>query len=731
MIAEVIVDVLSANVDRVFDYEIPDGLDVKQGSRVAVPFANRSVEGFVIATKSCSSFEGNLKQVRALLDEVPALTEETLDLAKYMARKYHILLAEALRLFIPAEMRGGRISEKTVAMVRLSEGHTLAELKAELRKGSVSQEKILDYLSENGDCSTAELNERFSGLKSLEKKGLVEIYTQSLNREPYHEVSGSGKVVELNDVQRQVCEQILAQQGGRFLLHGVTGSGKTEVYIRCIHECLKLGNSAIMLVPEIGLTPQVVRRFRAEFGGQVAILHSGLSKGERFDEWWRIRRGAARVVVGARSAVFAPVDDLGLLIIDEEHEQSYNSESSPRYRTEEVAAFRTARHGATLLLGSATPLVETYYRASQGEFRLLEMAERANHAELPEVVTVDMRREIRQGNNSIFSQELSDRLEQVLSRGEQALLFINRRGYSPVVVCSECGYVAKCADCDVTLTYHRDEELLKCHYCGGKYRMLTECPECGSKHIRQNGLGTQRVVEQLRELFPKARILRMDNDTTQNKDAHLTITTKFANREADILVGTQMIAKGHDFPNVTLVGILDADLSLYFSDYRANERTFSLITQVSGRAGRGYLKGSVVLQTHTPNHPILKLARDGDYRSFYDYEISVRRATFFPPFATVLRVMVSSENDDEAVECLKRVFAPVMELKKKFPDHFLFLNKMKAPVKRIMKRFRYQILMRVYGAATEQIIGQIYDVLDGVNGKFVSAYLEINPASMY
>ncbi len=731
MIAEVIVDVLNANVDRVFDYEIPDGMELQKGCRVAVPFSNRKLEGFVIATKPASSFKGKLKPVDALLDEVPALTEETLELARYMAGKYHILLAEALRLFIPAEMRGGRVSEKTVAMVRLPKGRSLEELKACLRKGAVGQEGILEYLSRNGDCTTAELNERFSGLRSLADRGLVEIFTLSLNREPYHEMSGGKKSVELNYIQNLICEKILSRPDGKFLLHGVTGSGKTEVYIRCIHENLKKGKSAIMLVPEIGLTPQVVRRFRGEFGDQVAILHSGLSKGERFDEWWRIRRGKARVVVGARSAVFAPVENLGILVIDEEHEQSYNSESSPRYRTEEIAAYRTAWHGAALILGSATPLVETYYRAQQGELTLLEMAERANHAELPEVITVDMRREIRQGNHTIFSQELTDRLEQVLSRGEQAMLFINRRGYSPVVVCSECGYVAKCADCDVSLTYHRDEDQLKCHYCGAKYRMLTECPNCKSTNIRQNGLGTQRVVEQLKKLYPQARVLRMDNDTTQNKDAHATITTAFCNHQADILVGTQMIAKGHDFPGVTLVGILDADLSLYFSDYRANERTFSLITQVSGRAGRGYLKGSVVLQTHTPGHPILKLARDGDYRRFYDYEISVRRATLFPPFATVLRVMISSESEAAAVESLKKAFEPILKLRQQYPDRFIFLNKMKSPVKRIMKRFRYQILMRICGGERNLIIDQIYDILDDVSDKNVTAYLEINPASMY
>lgn len=733
MIAEVIVDVLNSNVDRVFDYQVPEGLAVGIGQRVLVTFANRKVEGFVTGIKEVSDYAGKLKEVVSVLDDVSALTNETLALARFMAKECHIMLAESLRLFIPSEMRGGRVSEKTESIAALGTVLSLDEMKASVRKSAKKQLEILDYLHENGEQKLTKLHEdySYSAVKALLEKGFLTVREQSINRMPYQNLEDRGKTVTLNYEQQMVFRELNKHSGETFLLHGVTGSGKTEVYIEYIKKTIAEGKTAIMLVPEIGLTPQVMRRFRAEFGGRVALLHSGLSSGERYDEWWRLRRGEAVVAVGARSAVFAPLENLGVLIIDEEHEQSYLSENAPRYSTITAAKFRSQYNKATLILGSATPLIESYYLAKTEKYRLLELNERANNAKMPELSIIDMRQEILRGNNSPFSEELLYRMDETLKSGRQAMLFINRRGFSPVVVCSECGYVAKCRDCDVTLNYHREEEILKCHYCGARYKMLTECPECKSKYIRQSGLGTQKVAFELKQLYPEAKILRMDNDTTQNKESHMKITEEFAAGKADILVGTQMIAKGHDFANVTLVGILDADLSLYFSDYRASERTFSLITQVAGRAGRAEKKGTVVLQTHTPHNYILRLAKTYDYKAFYEREIALREAARFPPFASILRIMVSSESEEESLKCLKTVFSEIERLKERYKESFIFLNKMKSPVKKIKKKYRYQVLMRIYGEKTKEIIENVYGIIDGNFGKNTAVYLEINPSNLF
>lgn len=731
MVAEVIVDVLNTNVDRVFDYAIPEGKEIVEGARVLVPFATKLVEGFVIATKPCSSFEGELKEIKGELDLIPALTPELIRLAVQIKNKYHVLLAEALRLFIPAEMRGGKVEQKTKNYVRISENVDLGVLTKTLSRAPKQREALL-YLTEHGEAPLSFLAVAFGrgAINALKERGAVCIYEQGVQRIPYKAVSGHGKSVTLTYEQNAVLQKIISNQGKSFLLHGVTGSGKTEIYIRAIKNALEQGKTAIMLVPEIGLTPQVMRRFRSEFGESVALLHSGLSAGERYDEWWRLRNGEAKVAVGARSAIFAPLENLGLIVIDEEHEQSYNSDKSPRYRTEEVARMRSLQTNATLIKGSATPLIESYYRAKSGEDILLELKDRINYVSMPEAIVVDMRNEVMRGNDSVFSEELIYRLEQTLSHGEQAMLYINRRGFSPVVMCNACGYVARCKDCDVSLTYHKEDEQLKCHYCGAKYRVLDVCPECGSAKIRQRGLGTEKVVNELQKRFPSARFLRMDADTTKNKDGHARITEAFFKGEADILVGTQMIAKGHDFANVTLVGVLDADLGLYLSDFRAAERTFSLLTQVAGRAGRAQKKGYVVLQTHTPHHPLVRLAKDYDYHSFYEHEILLREAAKYPPFGSIIRVMVVAEKEEEGIAALKELYSKLLTFKQKHEKSFVFFNKMKSPVKFIMKKYRFQVLMRVFGNDTDAIIDGVYTIVDECKKKGVTVYTEINPGNL-
>lgn len=484
-----------------------------------------------------------------------------------------------------------------------------------------------------------------------------------------------------------------------------------------------------MLVPEISLTPQVLRSFRSRFGDNVALLHSGLSVGERFDEWRRLLDGRAKVAVGARSAIFAPLSNIGLIIIDEEHDSSYVSESNPRYITHEVAAFRAQFNRCKLLLGSATPSIESYYHAQKGDYKLLELPERVNKKQLPEMEIVNMCKEVYDGNNGVFSRLLVSELTECMARGEQAIIFINRRGYSSYMMCRSCGYVAKCEQCDVSLVYHKEENVLKCHYCGNRYAVLDECPQCHSSSIKRGFVGTQAIVEQLYKLFPDKKILRMDNDTTQNKNSHAAILGEFASGKASILVGTQMIAKGHDFPNVTLVGIVDADMSLHFADYRACERTFQLITQVAGRAGRDTKPGKVVLQTYSPNHYVYRFAAKNDYKGFYEKECNLREVTKYPPFSKIVRVLVSGESEELCSRTLKGIFDDITVLSRDNRGSFAYFAAMKSPVKRIQNKYRVQILMRIV-SCFDKIIGNVYNIVDKHTVSKVSVFVEINPNNL-
>ena len=484
-----------------------------------------------------------------------------------------------------------------------------------------------------------------------------------------------------------------------------------------------------MTVPEIALTPQMLKQLRARFGDYAAILHSGLSAGERFDEWWRLRNGEAKIAIGARSAIFAPLENLGVIIIDEEHDGSYTSEMSPRYSTISVAKFRAKYNNAKLVLGSATPSVESFMFAENGVYNLAELPERINKKPLPEVEIADMRAEVRRGNNTPFSSVLKEELSKCLAKNNQAIIFLNQRGYSKTVICTECGHVQKCSACDVSLTFHMEENALLCHYCGAKYKMIEACTECGSPFIRYGGYGTERVVMELKKLYPSARILRMDRDTAQTKEGHFKILKSFADREADILVGTQMIAKGHDFPFVTLVGILDADMSLHFSDYRSGERTFQLITQVAGRCGRANEAGKVVLQTYSPENAVLRQAVRYDYEGFYKHEISVRKATAFPPFTDIVRILIKSENDEIALSATKNVYEKLNALYINEKDKFRFFGCMKAPLKKLQNQFRYQVLMRIL-SGEKQLLDKIFNCLNESKTKNAYLSLEINPNNL-
>lgn len=723
MIAEVIVDIAASETDRIYDYLCDENTIV--GSRVRAPFGGKTVPGFVMRIKETSDLpKERLKRVFPCPDELPALNSECLALAEKLTARYRVPKALTLRLFLPSEMRTGKVRE----LMRNYAELTLPVSEMKLLKSAKNQIGVAEYLEKNGKTDCAYLNGVYpAGVTALEKKGYVRIVKEQILRDPYKTIISERVARTLTPDQERAVDTINTDHRTVQLLHGVTGSGKTEIYLTLIAECLAQGKSSIFLVPEISLTPQMLSQLRARFGKNAAILHSGLSAGERFDEWWRLRTGEAKIAIGARSAVFAPLENLGVIIIDEEHDSSYLSETAPRYNTFDVALLRAKRNGCKLVLGSATPSVETYKRAKAGEFSLIRLEKRINQKPLPEIVIADMRREVRRGNNSAFSGALKEEIEKCLSADKQAILFLNRRGYSQTVICKECGYVAKCEACDVSLTYHRDENCLKCHYCGMKYNMLSACPDCGGRKLSYAGTGTQRIVADLQKLYPSARILRMDNDTTSGKEGHYKILKAFAEKKADILVGTQMIAKGHDFPSVTLVGILDADMSLHFSDYRSGERTFQLLTQVAGRSGRAEEKGKVVLQTFDPENEVLRFATSYDYEGFYENEISLRAAMAFPPFSKIVRVLVTGEDDKKTIEALREVYVALEKLYTDYPEKFLFFNKMRAPIKRIQNKFRYQVLMRL---SDTSVLPQIYEACAEARTRDVLVSVEENPANL-
>ena len=727
MFADVIVDINNVEVDRIFEYSF-QGCQVKIGSRVAVPFGSKVIEGIVIGIKENSEFPPEkIKPVLRVLEDTPALTEETLSLMEYVCKTCYVTRAAALRLFLPSEMRKGKVKEQFIRFVSLVDGLNVEEVCANLRKSAIKQKELIAYLFENGKCTFSFLSEQFgaSAVNSLIKKEYATVSEEKFFRSPYKNLSSVKKEVELTARQKLAVNRIVNTDKTVSLVFGVTGSGKTEVYLNLINKTIKDGKTAIMLVPEIALTPQMLKQLRAKFGDNAAILHSGLSVGERFDEWWRLRNGEARIAIGARSAIFAPVENLGLIIIDEEHDGSYTSESSPRYATIDVAKFRAEKNGAKLVLGSATPSVESFLKAQEGEYNLVELPDRINKRPLPTVEIADMRKEIRRGNNTPFSSLLKVELDECLSKGNQAIIFLNQRGYSKTVICTECGHVQKCESCDVSLTYHKEDDALLCHYCGAKYKMITACTECGSPFIRYGGTGTERVVAELQKLYPKARILRMDRDTTQNKEGHFKILSSFSAREADILVGTQMIAKGHDFPFVTLVGILDADMSLHFSDYRSGERTFQLLTQVAGRSGRAQEAGKVVLQTYSPDNAVLRYAINYDYINFFKQEISIRKTTAFPPFTDVVRILISGEYEEKTLAVTKNVYDDLSVVFNLNRNKFRFFGCMKAPLKRLQNKFRFQVLMRI-NAEDKDLLDEIFATADKHKTRLISVYMEVN-----
>ena len=728
MVASVIVDISTSEIDRIFEYLVPSGMQVRKGDRVLVPFGNKTIEGFCIDLKDSPDTSRELKEIKDRLDPYSAITEEQLELAKFMRARYYIRHVDCLRLFIPSKLRGGRVRELKRQYVCLAQDRPYEQLLEEA--ATPARRAIVERLKEGGEFLSRLTSEvSASCVNTLIKHGILIKTDREIMRSPLGYEPQKSALPSLRPAQQAALETILSMQRRVALLYGVTGSGKTEVYMRCIAKALQEGKTAIMLVPEISLTPQTLKIFRSRFGDIVAMLHSGLSDGERFDEWRRIITGDAKVVVGARSAIFAPLKNVGVIIIDEEHDSSYVSESNPRYITADIAKWRAEYNGGKVILGSATPSIESFLLAKRGQYELVRMDERIS-GNMPDMHIVDMKQEIISGNNGIFSAELTASLKDTVARGEQAMIFLNRRGHSSFVMCKKCGYTAKCTDCDITLTYHSADNKLKCHYCGKRYKMLDCCPECGSREIRYGKIGTQRVVEELKKIFPDINILRMDNETTATKTAYLDILGAFASGEAQILVGTQMIAKGHDFPNVTLVGILDADMSLYFSDYRSAERTFQLVTQVAGRAGRAAKLGKVILQTYSPNHYVFRFAARYDYDGFFDKENNTRLVSDFPPYTTIMRIMMSGADEDKVIECAKAIYLKIKPLKDKYDYDIVYMQAMKSPVGKIENKFRYQILLRFKRVRERNIIADAYKAMEEGKTKGVSVFAEINPQNL-
>lgn len=656
MYAKVIVDITHEKLDKVFEYSIPSSMEgvLKVGSEVVVPFGrgNRETHAYVIDISDTCEYEcDKVKEILQIAEKKIAIEGNLVALAAWMKEHYGGTMIQALKTVLPIK-KEENIKIKRYVRLLLDEETGRAKLNEFLNKNQKARARILAALLDNEvleyEFVIKKLNVTRTVLTALESQGILRIESEQVFRNPIKNKEHNWKPVQYTEEQQQAIdifrEDYLKGIHKTYLLYGVTGSGKTEVYMEMIARAVQDGKQAIVLIPEIALTYQTVMRFYKRFGERISILNSRMSNGERYDQMMRAKSGAIDVMIGPRSALFTPFPNLGLIVIDEEHEPTYKSEQTPRYHARETAIARAQLEGASVVLGSATPSLESFYRAKTGEYQILTLRNRSQKQQLPDVHVIDLREELKSGNRSIISSKLRELMTERLEKKQQIMLFMNRRGYAGFISCRSCGYVVKCPHCDVSLTSHRGGKLV-CHYCGYEEPEIGVCPSCGSKHIGGFRAGTQQIEELIKQEFPNAKVLRMDMDTTKEKDGHEKILEQFANEEADILVGTQMIVKGHDFPNVTLVGILAADMSLYADDYRAGERTFQLLTQAAGRAGRGSEKGEVVIQTYSPEHYSIENAALQDYESFYDAEVSYRRMMGYPPIENLAAILIMGKEE--------------------------------------------------------------------------------------
>ncbi|EMC40484.1 primosomal protein N' [Streptococcus mutans] len=789
-IAKVIVDVPLMQTDKPFSYKIPEALlpVITAGSRVHVPFGkgNRLLQGFVVSVDSGSA--QHLKTIIDVLDVEPVLNQEQLELADQMRKTVFSYKISILKSMIPnllnsnydrlLKPKKGLSQEEKDLIFAGKKQINFSQLNQEIQTKSLSliqagkidieylakdrktiktqkcydvnleklshllinkrakkRQELKDYLANHPQSGPlSDLYRLFSRevVHYFIKEAVLNISQVEVNRtQSYFENIIQSDFLDLNPEQQTAVEQITAAIGSSnkpYLLEGITGSGKTEVYLHVIDQTLKLGKTAIVLVPEISLTPQMTSRFISRFGSQVAIMHSGLSDGEKFDEWRKMKSNQAKVVVGARSAIFSPLKNIGAIIIDEEHEATYKQESSPRYHAREVALLRAQYHQAVLVLGSATPSIESRARASRGVYNFLQLSQRANpQAHIPKVEIVDFRDYIGQQKVSNLTPVLLDKIKDRLIKKEQVVLMLNRRGYSSFIMCRDCGYVDNCPNCDISLTLHMDTKTMNCHYCGFLKGIPYVCPNCQSRQIRYYGTGTQKAYDELKQVLPEARILRMDVDTTKRKGAHEKILTKFSRHEADILLGTQMIAKGLDFPNVTLVGVLNADTSLNLPDFRSSERTFQLLTQVAGRAGRANKPGEVLIQTYNPNHYAIQLAREQDYEAFYRYEMRIRKALSYPPYYFTVGLTLSHKDEQEVI---KKSYEIVTLIKEGLTDKIKILGPTPKPVARTHNLYHYQIIIKYrFEDQLEIVLNHILDLTQAKENKKLRLIIDHEPQS--
>ena len=747
MIAEVIIQSNAKDLNRVFDYKIPTEYEENAleliGARVLVSFARRKEleEGYVVNIKENTEYE--VKEIAKV--EEKYLNSDKIELAKWMSKRYFCNIADCLKLMLPpgsTRKESNRVKEKSVNFVTLKKDEDEIEFDIEAGKlKSAKQIRILKFLLENGDALISDIEMFADGsraiVNTLCKNGYTEIIEKKIERDPleFKNIERTTKL-ELTEEQANafnaICDSMDDMLFSEFLLYGVTGSGKTEVYLQLIERALNEHKSSILLVPEISLTPQTVNRFIARFGKEnIAVLHSKLSIGERYDEWNKINEGRAKIVIGARSAIFAPVKNLGIIIIDEEHDSSYKSEMTPKYDSKEVARFMCKEANVPLLLGSATPDIDTYFRAKNEEIMLLELKNRANKASLPEIEIIDLREELAKGNKSMISTRLYEEIQKNLNDKKQTILYLNRRGFSTFVMCRNCGYTVKCKNCNINLTYHANTNRLKCHYCGYEEKLVTKCPSCGSEQIRYFGTGTQKLEYEINKLFPNASTIRMDIDTVSKKNSHEQILEKFKNDSIDILIGTQMVVKGHHFPNVTLVGVIAADGSLNIDDFRANERTFQILTQVAGRAGRGEDKGRVIIQTYNPDNFSIECAKKQDYDLFYNTEISLRKQLKYPPFCDIILIGFTSVIEQEVANVASKIHEYLKNRVLRENIGIILYKALPSPIDKIKNKYRWRILIKCkFG---EEITDLIYDVLEEfqkLKSKSTKITIDLNPNNM-
>ena len=749
MVAEVIINRGAKKLNRTFDYNIPKELEelILVGSKVLVPFGNggKLTEAFVVGIKETSAFE--VKDIAKLEEN---LTDKQIALAKWMAKRYFCNVSDCIKLMLTPGTRNKnkekRIQDKTINYVYLKKDREEIEFEIETEKiKSEKQKRVLNFVKDNEGATVPEI-EMFTDcargiVNTLVKNGYLEIIEKKVERNPLlgRECEKTYKLnltEEQENAYKSIEETIDNKKYQQFLLYGVTGSGKTEVYLQLIEKVLNIGKNAIVLVPEISLTPQMLDRFISRFGKEeIAILHSKLSIGERHDEWERIREKKARIVIGARSAIFAPIENIGIIIIDEEHDSSYKSETNPRYNAKEIAKVLAKENQAPLVLGSATPDMTTFYHATnEDEFgntkiKLLTLTKRANQSSLPKVEIIDLKQELANGNRSMLSMELYSSIEENLKQKRQTILFLNRRGYSTFIMCRNCGYTVKCPNCNISMTYHSYERKLKCHYCGHEENVVTVCPECHSDKIRYFGTGTQKLEQEIHKQFPEASTIRMDIDTVTKKNSHEVILNTFKNENIDILIGTQMVVKGHHFPNVTLVGVIAADSSLNIDDYRANERTFQILTQVAGRAGRENLPGKVVIQTYNPDNFSIICAQKQNYDLFYETEIALRRQLKYPPFCDIILIGLNSYQEAEIKNVSSKIYQYLEKRLNK--EEFKVLRPMPCPIDKIQNRYRWRIIIK--GRMTEEaneILNACLKEIYQENIKDTRIAIDVNPNNM-